>query len=79
MGDSVAAGLLLQTVLPYIKHIDSNLYSVVAALPPVHNAASHGNGNDIRRNYSSAGDGESEHQVWGLSSEQLDKLFLALV
>lgn len=77
MGDSIAAGLLLQTVLPYIKHIDSNLYSVVAALPPVHNAAS--DSIDIRRNYSDTSDGENERQMWDLSSEQLDKLFLALV
>lgn len=74
MGDSVAAGLLLQTILPYIKHIDGGLYSLVSALPPVHTVVSIDN--DTRRDY---GDGESGRQVWDLSSEQLDKLFRALV
>ena len=77
VGDSVAAGLLLQTILPYIKHIDSGLYSVVSVLLPVHNAVSIGN--DTMRHYSDLGDSECDRQTWVLSSEQLDKLFLALV
>lgn len=79
IGDSVAAGLLLQTILPYIKHIDSALYSVVSVLPPVHSPAASGGGDRKRNTAAALEEEESERQVWDLSSEQLDKLFVALV